>query len=71
MKEKDILKVIMHEIRCPICNFLLLKAKFWGDYSIQTVCHRCKNKVEITKINKNVDKNQNMCYNVNIKKEEL
>ena len=59
MKEKEVLKAIMHEIRCPICNFLLLKAKFWGDYSIQTMCHRCKNMVEITKINREKKEPQN------------
>lgn len=71
MKEKDVLKAIMHEIRCPICNSLLLKAKFWGDYSIQTVCHRCKNMVEITKIKRTVEKTNNVCDNIDIKKEEL
>ena len=57
MKNKEILKSIMHEIRCPICHSLLLKAKFWGDYTIQTKCTRCKNIVEVTRISKTIDKN--------------
>ena len=71
MKTEKILNTIRHDIRCPMCNKLLLKAKFWGDYSIQAYCPRCKNIVEINHYKRDIEKDNNKCYNTNINKEEV
>ena len=52
MKNKEILNAIRKDIRCPLCNKLLKKTKIWENYSIQIVCPRCKNIVEISKYEK-------------------
>ena len=52
MDKKEILNAIRREMRCPNCRKLIFKYKFWGNYSIQFVCPRCKNIVEINEIAK-------------------
>lgn len=49
MKKETILKEIRKEYRCPNCNKLMFKAKLWGNYSIEFLCPRCKNKVLMSK----------------------
>ena len=52
MKSKELLEVIRKDFRCASCGKLIFKGKLWGDYNIQFICPRCKNKIEISKFEK-------------------
>ena len=52
MKDKEIINAIVHEVRCPNCNKLLCKFKGWGNYVLELHCIRCKNTIQISKIEK-------------------
>ena len=52
MKTKEILEAIRKDFRCHNCGKLIFKGKMWGNYSIEFICPRCKNKIEISKYEK-------------------
>ena len=70
MKINDIFKTIRKPIRCYNCNKLLLMGKLKSGCSLEIKCPRCI-RYTLVNIYDKIDNKENMCYNVNSKKEEL